>query len=71
MKKETVTREELRRIAPGTTKIYTLPSPQKCVSVRVSCSYLHKYEGLEFSTSIDAETSTISVTRKIPSSFNS
>lgn len=65
MKKERVSRSDLRAIAPGTTTVFELPTPQKCASVRSQCSYLNTYEGMHLQVKVKPEVCTIAVTRVI------
>lgn len=63
MTKDKVTRNDLRNITPGKTEIFVLPSAKHCQSARTMASWLNRFEGIPFSTSIDCENRTISITR--------
>lgn len=65
MIKDKVLKEDLRALTPGRTVIWTLPTPQQCLSAQVMCYQLKRFEGMEFKTAVDAETCTISITRQL------
>ena len=62
MKKDMVTRADLREMKVGQTEIFTLPTVQKLESARAACTQMKMY-GMGFSTSIKPEERTIVITR--------
>lgn len=65
MKKETVTRNDLRSIKVGETVVYELPNPKKCMSVRAMTSFLKKSEGKEYTCSGETLGTVIQVKRLV------
>lgn len=63
MKQEKVTRNELRMMYVGQTRIITLSDRKKMVSARVTATQLKNEEGLEFSVKSDWSTSSVCITR--------
>ena len=60
---EKVTRQELRDMRIGQTRIITLTDPKKVSAARVTCTQLKKEEKLEFLVKQDFETNSVSITR--------
>lgn len=60
---ERITKEDLKAISPGQTKIFILPTRQRCMSARSSCANMKMLGEGEFRTSIDFDNKTISITR--------
>jgi hypothetical protein len=63
MEQTKVTREELREMRVGSTRIITLIHPKKVTSARVTCRQLYNEEGLEFIVKPDYKTKSICITR--------
>ena len=63
MMQEKVTRQELREMRVGQTRIITLTDPKKVSAARVTCTQLKKEEKLEFLVKQDFETNSVSITR--------
>ncbi len=63
MMQEKVTRQELRDMRIGQTRIITLTDPKKVSAARVTCTQLKKEEKLEFLVKQDFETNSVSITR--------
>ena len=60
---EKVTRQELRDMRIGQTRIITLKDPKKVSAARVTCTQLKKEEKIEFLVKQDFETNSVSITR--------
>jgi|GEM_PF-3057723 len=58
-----VTRQELRDMHIGQTRIFTLTNRKKISSARVTCQQLKNEEMLEFSFKPDWNSSSVSITR--------
>ena len=63
MAQEKVTRQELRDMRVGQTRIITLADPKKIPSTRITCLQMRQEEGLEFVFKSDYETNAVSITR--------
>ena len=63
MAQEKVTRQELRDMRVGQTRIITLADPKKIPSARITCLQMKQEEGLEFVFRSDYETKAVSITR--------
>lgn len=63
MGQEKVTRQEMREMHVGQTRIFTLNNRKKIASVRVTAKQLQNEEGIEFSVKQDWEASAVSITR--------
>ena len=63
MTQEKVTRQELRDLHVGQTRIFLLTEAKKLASARITCNQLKQEEGLEFHVKSDFATKAISVTR--------
>ena len=63
MVQEKVTRQELRDMHVGQTRIINLSHPKKVTSARVTCIQMKLEEGLEFSFKPDYGASAVSITR--------
>jgi len=63
MMQEKVTRQELREMRVGQTRIITLTDPKKVSAARVTCTQLKKEEKLEFLVKQDFESNSVSITR--------
>ena len=63
MVQEKVTRQELRDMRVGQTRIITLSDPKKIPSARITCLQMKQEEGLEFVFKSDFETRAVSITR--------
>ena len=64
MAQEKVTRQELRDMHIGQTRIFTLTDKKKLSSARVTCTQMKLEEGLEFAVKLDYESSSACITRK-------
>lgn len=60
---EKVTRQEMRDMRVGQTRIFTLADKKKIMSVRVQANQLKNEEDLEFEVKADYTSSSVSVTR--------
>lgn len=60
---ERVTRDEMRGMRVGQTRIFTLADKKKIMSVRVQANQLKNEEELEFEVKADYTASSVSVTR--------
>lgn len=58
-----VSRQELREMRVGQTRIFTLADKKKITSARVQATQLKQEEGLEFDVKPDYEASAVSITR--------
>ena len=63
MAQEKVTRQELRDMRVGQTRIITLADQKKIPSARITCLQMKQEEGLEFVFKSDYETRAVSITR--------
>ena len=63
MAQEKVTRQELRDMRIGQTRIITLTNPKKIPSARITCIQMKQEEGLEFAFKPDYEAVAVSITR--------
>ena len=63
MAQEKVTRQELRDMHIGQTRIITLANPKKITSARITCLQLKQEEGIEFTFKPDYEAVAVSITR--------
>lgn len=63
MTQERVTRQELREMRIGQTRIITLEDPKKIPSARITCLQMKQEEGLEFTFKPDYEAKAVSITR--------
>jgi hypothetical protein len=63
MVQEKVTRQELRDMHIGQTRIITLTNPKKIPSARITCIQLKQEEGIEFTFKPDYEAVAVSITR--------
>ena len=63
MAQEKVTRQELREMHIGQTRIITLTNPKKIPSARITCIQMKQEEGLEFVFKPDYESVAVSITR--------
>ena len=63
MVQEKVTRNELREMHIGQTRIFQRSHARKVSSARVMCTQMKKEEGIEFVTKTDYEAKSISITR--------
>lgn len=63
MVQEKVTRQELRAMHVGQTRIITLTDRKKLTSARVTCHHMKDEEGLEFTVKLDYEAIAASITR--------
>lgn len=63
MVQEKVTRQELRDMHIGQTRIITLENAKKVSSARVTCTQMKLEEGLEFTVKPDYGASAVSITR--------
>ena len=63
MAQEKVSRQELREMRIGQTRIFTLNDPKKLAAARVTATHLKHEEGLEFTVKPDWEASAVSITR--------
>lgn len=61
---ERVSREDLRNLRVGQTRIFTLADKKKITSARVQANQLKLEEDLEFDVRPDFEASAVSITRK-------
>lgn len=60
---ERVTRQEMRDMRVGQTRIFTLTDKRKIMSVRVQANQLKNAEDIEFEVKADYAASSVSVTR--------
>ena len=63
MAQKKVTRQELRDMRIGQTRIITLEDPKKIPSARITCLQMKQEEGLEFTFKPDYEAVAVSITR--------
>jgi hypothetical protein len=63
MAQEKVTRQELREMHIGQTRIITLTDGKKISSARQTCQQLKNEEGLEFMFKPDYDAKAVSITR--------
>lgn len=60
---ERVTRQDLRNMRVGQTRIFTLADKKKVTSARVQANQLKQEEGLEFDVKPDYTSASVSITR--------
>ena len=63
MAQEKVTRQELRDMHIGQTRIFTLVDAKKVSAARVTCTQLKQEEKLEFLCKQDFDANAVSITR--------
>jgi hypothetical protein len=63
MVQEKVTRQELREMHIGQTRIITMNDAKKVTSARVTCTQMKNEEGLEFTVKADYPSKSVSITR--------
>lgn len=63
MKKETVTRNDLRQIEKGASITYELPNLEKVASVRAMAAYLKSHEGRNLTCTAKGKQPVITITR--------
>lgn len=63
MVQEKVTRQELREMRVGQTRIFMLADPKKVTSARVNAHQLGNEEGMKFVVKPDYKASCVSITR--------
>lgn len=63
MIQEKVTRQELRDMRVGQTRIFLLAEEKKLSSARITCQQMKNEEGLEFDVKPDYGAKAISITR--------
>ena len=63
MVQEKVTRQELREMHIGQTRIFTLASAKKVSAARVTCTQLKQKKKLEFLVKQDFNANAVSITR--------
>lgn len=63
MAQEKVTRQELREMHVGQTRIFHLDDPKKVRSAQVTCGQMKKEENLEFTARLDYQAKAIAITR--------
>ena len=63
MAQEKVTRDELREMRVGQTRIFTLMEAKKVTSASVTAQQLKNEEGLEFTVKKDYKAKSVSITR--------
>lgn len=63
MAQKKVTRQELREMHIGQTRIFTLTDPKKVSAARVTCTQLKQEEKLEFLVKQDFDAVAVSITR--------
>ena len=64
MAQEKVTRQELRDMSIGQTRIFILTDAKKVASARVTCHQMKDEEGKEYSVKMDYQAKCVSITRK-------
>lgn len=64
MAQERVSRDELRNMRIGQTRIFTLADRKKVTSARVQANQLKNEEDLEFEVKADYTSASVSITRK-------
>lgn len=60
---ERVSRQDLRKMRVGQTRIFTLADKKKVTSARVQANQLKQEEGLEFDVKPDYTSASVSITR--------
>ena len=60
---ERVTRQDLRNMRVGQTRIFTLTDKKKITSARIQANQLKQEEDLEFDVKPDFDASAVSITR--------
>lgn len=63
MKTDKVTREDLRSMAMGETKVFTLPSAQACDTGKTVAYQLQNILGCKFTLSTDYATNSLTITK--------
>lgn len=63
MVQEKVTRQELREMHIGQTRIIQMTDAKKVTSARVTCNQMKNEEGLEFVVKADYSAKAVSITR--------
>ena len=63
MAQKKVTRQELREMHIGQTRIFVLTDPKKVSAARVTCTQLKQEEKLEFLCKQDFDANAVSITR--------
>ena len=63
MTQEKVTRQELREMHVGQTRIFLLTDAKKVASARITCTQMRNEEGLEFQVKPDYQSKAVSITR--------
>ena len=63
MTQEKVTRQELREMHVGQTRIFLLTDAKKVASARITCTQMRNEEGLEFQVKPDYQAKAVSITR--------
>ena len=63
MVQEKVTRQELREMHIGQTRIIQMADAKKVTSARVTCNQMKNEEGLEFVVKADYSAKAVSITR--------
>ena len=63
MTQEKVTRQELREMHVGQTRIFLLMDAKKVASARITCTQMRNEEGLEFQVKPDYQAKAVSITR--------
>lgn len=63
MTQERVTRQEMRDMHIGQTRIFHLTDAKKVTSARVQANALKNEEGLEFMVKADYQSASVSITR--------
>lgn len=63
MAQERVTRQEMREMRVGQTRIFTLTDRKKVTSARVQANALKNEEGLDFMVKCDYQSASVSITR--------
>lgn len=63
MAQKKVTRQELRELHIGQTRIFILTDPKKVAAARVTCTQLKQEEKLEFMVKQDFDANAVSITR--------
>lgn len=60
---DTVGRDLIRAIKPGTTEYFRVPSRAKCESARTSVGLVRAIDGTDYKVSVDYTTVTVGITR--------
>lgn len=64
MAQDRVTRQELREMSIGQTRIFSLSDAKKIASARVTAHQMKDEEGKEYSVKMDYQAKCVSITRK-------